>query len=65
MLLSSVELMLRSCPVGTVDGSMPPFETLRPAPPAPPPGGSVVAWLLLAGVLAVVVVAGVILASRH
>jgi hypothetical protein len=44
---------------------MPPFQTLRPAPPVPPPGGSVSAWLLVAAVLALVVLAGAVLASRH
>ena len=44
---------------------MPPFQTLRPAPPAPPPGGSLSAWLLVAVGLALVVLAGAIMASRH
>ena len=46
---------------------MPPslLESLRPAPPVPPPGAPLSAWVWFAVILAVVVVAGVVLASRH
>jgi hypothetical protein len=44
---------------------VPPFETLRPAPPVPPPAGSLVVWVCLVIALIVVVAAGVVLASRH
>jgi hypothetical protein len=46
-------------------GPVPPFETLRPAPPVPPPGGSLAVWVWLVIGMLVVVAAGVILASRH
>ena len=46
-------------------GCVPPFETLRPAPPVPPPGGSLAAWIWVVVALAIVVAAGVVVASRH
>jgi hypothetical protein len=42
-----------------------PLESLRPAPPVPAPGAPLAAWVWLAIVLALLVAAGVVLASRH
>jgi hypothetical protein len=53
-----------SSDAGTVE-SVPLFETLRPAPPVPPPGGSLAAWIWVVVALAIVVAAGVVVASRH
>jgi hypothetical protein len=44
---------------------VPPFDTIRPAPPVPAPGGSLALWILAVVALIVVVAAGLILASRH
>ena len=41
------------------------LESLRPAPPVPSPGAPLAVWVWFAIVLTILVVAGVVLASRH
>ena len=38
---------------------------VHPAPPAPVPGGSIAGWIWVGVVLALIVVSGVVLASRR
>ena len=42
-----------------------PLESLRPAPPVPAPGAPLANWVWFAIFLALVVVAGVVVASRR
>jgi hypothetical protein len=41
------------------------LATIRPAPPAPPAGGSITLWIWLGVILAIVVIAGYVLALRR